>query len=124
LFASARSAFKKSDAARIGWIKKEFTSRRLSSSGAETTISKGRQREGRRGIWQPRFRQHSIRDEEDFDRHFDYIHWNLVKLGDVIGPRDWPLSSFHRWAAAGVYDSSRGAGEKLRFDEISDSVGE
>jgi putative transposase len=110
--------------ARIGWIKKEFTSRWLSSGANETVISEGRRREGRRGVWQPRFWEHTIRDEEDFDRHFDYIHWNPAKHGYAKAPRDWPWSSFHRWVAAGVYEEMWGAGESLKFDEISGSVGE
>jgi REP element-mobilizing transposase RayT len=110
--------------ARIGWIKKEFTSRWLNSGGTETLISKGRKSERRRGVWQPRFWEHTIRDEEDFDRHFDYIHSNPVKHGYASAPRDWQWSSFHRWVAAGVYDEMWGAGSNLTFAEISDSVGE
>lgn len=110
--------------ARIGWIKKEFTIRWMNAGGVETVISKGRKSERRRGVWQPRFWEHTIRDEEDFDRHFDYIHWNPVKHGYASAPRDWLPSSFHRWVAAGVYDEKWGAGMNLTFDEISDSVGE
>ncbi|MGQ3684379.1 MAG: hypothetical protein ACUBOA_05105 [Candidatus Loosdrechtia sp.] len=30
-------------------------------------------------IWQRRFWEHMIRDEDDFRRHMDYLHWNPVK---------------------------------------------
>ena len=57
---------------------------------------KGR-RKGERGIWQRRFWEHSIRDEQDLDRHIDYIHWNPVKHGLVETPEDWPFSTYHDW---------------------------
>ena len=54
-------------------------------------------RKGERGIWQRRFWEHAIRDEEDLDRHIDYIHWNPVKHGLVKEPEDWPCSTYHDW---------------------------
>jgi putative transposase len=41
---------------------------------------------GERGIWQRRYWEHSIRDQRDFGRHFDYIHFNPVKHG-LVGIR-------------------------------------
>ncbi len=41
--------------------------------------SKKKHRES--SIWQRRFWEHQIRDEEDFAQHFDYIHFNPVKHG-------------------------------------------
>lgn len=38
------------------------------------------------GIWQRRFWEHAIRDQEDFNRHCDYIHYNPVKHGLVRSP--------------------------------------
>lgn len=113
---------------RWSWTKKEFTKRWLARGATESRISAGRQRERRRGIWQPRFWEHTIEDEDDFERHFDYIHYNPVKHGYVRCPHEWPHSSFHRWVKAGVYpwhwacwdDAKR----QLEFPEIEDSVGE
>jgi putative transposase len=34
-------------------------------------ISDSRAAKGERGIWQPRYREHTIRDENDFERHLD-----------------------------------------------------
>jgi putative transposase len=62
-----------------------------------------RARRGERGIWQRRFWEHLIRDEADFARHLDYIHFNPVKHGWARTARDWPYSTFHRWVSAGVY---------------------
>ncbi|MEI6067116.1 MAG: transposase [Methylococcaceae bacterium] len=44
-------------------------------------------------LWQHRFWDHLIRDEDDFNRHMDYIHWNPVKHGLVSKLVDWPYSS-------------------------------
>lgn len=66
-------------------------------------ISRRRQVKSERGIWQRRFWEHAIRDQDDFDRHFDYIHYNPVKHGWVEKVSDWPHSSFHRFVRLGFY---------------------
>jgi putative transposase len=66
-------------------------------------ISASRVAKGERGIWQRRFWEHTIRDEEDFARHVDYVHINPVKHGLVTQVRDWQPSSFHRMVKLGVY---------------------
>jgi len=68
----------------------------------EERISKSRLRKQERGIWQRRFWEHAIRDEEDFSRHADYIHFNPVKHGYVQKVSDWPHSSFHRYVCLGI----------------------
>ena len=55
-----------------------------------------------RGIWQRRFWEHLIRDEADYSRHVEYCYINPVKHGLVTKVRDWPHSSFHRDARAGM----------------------
>ena len=66
-------------------------------------ISESRVAKGERGIWQRRYWEHTLRDEDDFARHLDYIHFNAVKHGHVARVRDWPYSSFRRWVRLGVY---------------------
>ena len=104
---------------RWGWIKKSFTQAWLQIGGEELSVSAARAKEGRRGIWQPRLWEHTLEDDGDFDRHFDYLHYNPVKHDLVRRPRDWPASSFHRWVRAGVYDRDWGAGvePRTRFEE-------
>jgi putative transposase len=55
-----------------------------------------------KGIWQRRFWEHVIRDDADFERHVDYIHFNPVKHGYVTRVCDWPYSSFHRYVRNGL----------------------
>ena len=46
--------------------------------------------------------EHTIRDDGDFARHIDYIHFNPVKHGLVSRVCDWPHSSFSRFVARGL----------------------
>ena len=55
-----------------------------------------------RGIWQRRFWEHLIRDETDYARHVEYCYINPLKHGLVTRVQDWPHSSFHRDARAGI----------------------
>jgi putative transposase len=68
--------------------------------------SKSRMAKGERGIWQRRYWEHLIRDETDFHRHVDYVHWNPVKHGYVLRVADWPYSTFHRYVKSGVYQNN------------------
>jgi putative transposase len=58
--------------------------------------------------WQPRFWEHLIRDEEDWRRHLDYIHYNPVRHGLVECPGDWPHSSFDHFRRRGFYPEAWG----------------
>jgi len=44
-------------------------------------------------IWQLRFWEHTIRDLDDFQHSFDYIHYNPIKHG-YSDSYDWEWSSF------------------------------
>jgi putative transposase len=89
---------------RWGWIKKEFTHHWLASGGSAQATNSSRRREHRWGVWQRRFWEHVVRDEDDLEAHLDYVHYNPVKRGWASAPRNWPWSSFHRWVRAGHYD--------------------
>jgi len=95
---------------RWAWLKKEFTRRFIAAGGHEQPVSASRLSNRRRGVWQRRFWEHTITDEDDFENHFDYIHWNPVKHGYVSSPFEWPHSSFHRWVRQGVCDLHWGCG--------------
>jgi len=66
------------------------------------SIRPHRRPSGRMELWQSRFWEHTIRDENDFERHVDYTHFNPVKHGLVPRVRDWPHSSFHRYVREGI----------------------
>ena len=65
------------------------------------TIGPSRHRKGERGIWQRRYWEHLIRDDDDLQRHVDYVHINPVKHGHVTRASDWPYSSIHRYIGRG-----------------------
>jgi putative transposase len=60
-------------------IKARFTSEWLAGGGAEAPVSPGYRVQRRRGVWQPRLIEHTIRDEDDLHAHADYLHYNPVK---------------------------------------------
>lgn len=66
-------------------------------------LSASRSRRKDLSLWQRRFWEHQIRDEDDFNRHMNYTHWNPMKHGYVSRVVDWPYSSFHRYLRDGVY---------------------
>jgi len=47
-------------------------------------------------IWQSRYWEHQLRDEEDLNIHFDCLHSNPSKRGLVKRMRDWLWSSYVR----------------------------
>ena len=65
------------------------------------SISASRAGRRERGIWQRRFWEHLIRNQDDLARHVDYVHYNPVKHGHVAKVSDWPFSSFHRFVRRG-----------------------
>ncbi|HRQ64708.1 MAG TPA: transposase [Xanthomonadaceae bacterium] len=74
-------------------IKKGFTRRVGSHAGSP---------------WQPRFWEHTIRDDADLHAHIDYVHINPLKHGLVERVVDWPHSSFHRYVREGILPADWG----------------
>ncbi len=62
-------------------------------------------------LWQRRFWDHLIRDEDDFQRHLDYIHYNPVKHGIVKSASEYMFSSFRVYVERRAYDLDWGVGE-------------
>lgn len=54
-------------------------------------------------IWQSRYWEHTIRDENDLYKHLDYIHYNSYKHHN-IAPKDWNYSSFKNYVKNGFYE--------------------
>ncbi len=108
--------------ARWRWLKGEFTRRWLALGGVEQPRRDSRAMERRRGVWQRRFWEHTIRDETDLERHADYIHYNPVWHKLAATPQDWPWSSFHRWVQLGHYSADWGRAD--RPPAIRGAIGE
>jgi len=88
-------------------LKQAFT-RRLHAGGVLDGGAAEVRRKGQRSLWQDRFWEHQIRDDDDFARHVDYIHFNPVKHGWVLRARDWPYSSLHRHVRLGLLPADWG----------------
>ncbi len=72
-------------------------------------------------VWQNRFWDHIIRDQNDFNRHIDYIHFNPVKHGLVIDPFVFEHSSLVGYFAKGYYNRDWGV---IDIPEFNDDFGE
>ena len=80
----------------IGTIKSTFT------KISEINHSNNNNREA--DVWQRRYWEHTIINEEDLFKHLDYIHYNSVKHYG-IAPRDWKFSTFQKFVKNGLYEN-------------------
>lgn len=90
---------------RISAIKAHFTHHFLASGGQEQSREQSRRQKRRRGVWQRWFWEHLIHNQDDLNRHLDYIHYNLVKHGLASCPHAWPHSTFARFVKTDSYVS-------------------
>ncbi len=81
--------------------------KRYFSIGCKAAANSRREKQ----IWQRRFWEHTVRDDNDWRRHMDYIHYNPVKHGYVVRPADWKYSSFCRAVHKGYYADNWGVHE-------------
>jgi putative transposase len=72
-------------------------------------------------VWQNRFWDHIIRDQRDYDKHFDYIHYNPVKHSLAERPIDYPHSSFMNYYNEGHYCDDWG---RVDLNDMGISFGE
>ena len=64
-------------------------------------------------IGQPRYWEHTIRDETDYRQHVEYIHYNPVKHGHVRRPSEWPYSSFAHYVKKKIHSVDWGSTEPM-----------
>ena len=82
----------------------------------EENKNQSRQNKNEKTVWQRRYWEHLIRDEKDWRKHMDYIHYNPVKHGFVAKPDDWPHSSFKMAVKEGLYEIDWGSSEPDTID--------
>jgi len=97
-------------------IKRLFTRDYLRQVGPGEFRNKSHQKQGEAAIWQRRFWEHTIQNQEDLARHVEYILFNPVKHGLVESVSGWPWSSFHQFVKLGLYPNEWG-GSELREDK-------
>ena len=93
---------------RIREIKRIFSRFYCAEDPSQVPRSASRNRKHEATIWQRRFWEHTLMDENDYYHHIDYIHYNPVKHGLVEKVSEWPWSSFHRYVRMGFYDMAWG----------------
>jgi putative transposase len=81
------------------------------------TNSKRRRKEST--VWQRRYWEHLMTDENDYRCHVDYIHFNPVKHGLVPSVVKWPYSTFHRFVRQGIYPADWGGINLSAFTGMS-----
>jgi putative transposase len=104
--------------ARWANIKRSFTQSYLRAGGRDRPVSRNRAAHHERGIWQPRYWEHRIRDEQDWFQHRDYIHLNPVQHGYVSEPAEWPWTSFHRHVRLGWLDANWPGGSAVELPDV------
>lgn len=80
--------------------------RKIKSYFTKDLINQGvklnKNKHGEYNLWQRRYWEHTIKNEQDLIKHVDYIHYNPIKHGLVKRVVDWPHSSFHRYIKEGL----------------------
>ncbi len=62
-----------------------------------------------KGIFQHRYFEHTITDEDDLNNQINYIHYNPVKHCYVESVKDWKYSSFHKFVKQNLYNENWGS---------------
>jgi putative transposase len=90
----------KSDFSRIlQSIKLRYTHRHKRAHGINQSLT----------LWQRRFWDHVIRDQDDLHRYMDYVHYNPVKHRYAVAPSAYPWSSFAVHVEKGHYSPNWGS---------------
>ena len=68
---------------------------------------------GEKDVWQRRYWEHLIRNENDLNQHIDYIHYNPVKHQYADFPEQWINSSFNDFVINGYYPKEWGRNDSI-----------
>ncbi len=75
-------------------------------------------------LWQIRFWDHIIRTDLEFERLFNYIHYNPIKHKLATKPEDWPHCSFELWRNRGYYETGWGHATIKEMEDLDWEYGE
>ena len=88
---------------RIGRMKVLFTRSIHGHGNLPREVSASRRSHRESDLWQRRFWEHTVEDEDDLENHLHYMHYNPVKHRLATCPHSWPYSSFRKWVRRGLY---------------------
>ncbi len=69
-------------------------------------LKQGYKNKSEKGIFQHRYYEHTIVDENELNTIIDYIHYNPIKHGYVKMAKDWEYSTFKNFVKDGYYDEN------------------
>lgn len=93
-------------------IKSSFSKNFDTTTINDYSESESRIHKGEKDIWQRRYWEHTIINQEDLYKHIDYIHFNPMKHYNIV-PKDWEYSSFKKFVQNGYYEQ-----EWCNFEDI------
>ena len=86
---------------------KTYFSRNIDETKLEDyELTESRKHKKEKDIWQRRYWEHTITDEDDLIKHIDYIHYNPIKHGYVKQTKEWEYSTFKKYVKQGLYDEN------------------
>ena len=97
---------------------KAYFSRMIDNAEIETAkkyLTKSNILKREKGIWQRRYWEHTIKDEDEFNAYLDYIHYNPVKHNLVNSVKNWRFSSFHKFVMKGFFDKNWGNYDDIKY---------
>jgi putative transposase len=97
-----------------GVFSREYNKQRKSRSDSRPSLLRRRES----ALWQRRYWEHQIRDENDLQSHVDYIHYNPIKHNLVKNLDDWPWSTYPRYLKEGFY----GGMTSTQISESADAI--
>ncbi|GAX61831.1 transposase and inactivated derivatives [Candidatus Scalindua japonica] len=104
---------------RWGLIKAWFSKRTKGFLYKDEWMTNSKRKYRESTIWQRRFWEHMVRDEDDFNKHMNYVHFNPVKHGLVKSVNDWPYSTFHRCVRDGLYPPDWGGDDSSNTNDTN-----
>ena len=98
-------------------IKAGFSRETTRLRHGQESIGESRRKHREKSLWQRRFWEHRIRDEQDYQSHFDTVHFNPLRHGLVARVQDWPFSTFHAYVKLGIYPEDWGGRAQALEDD-------
>jgi putative transposase len=69
-------------------------------------------------VWQNRFWEHVVRDQEDLNKRINYVHYNPVHHGLIADPFAYTMSSAGLYLERGCYQRDWGVKEPVLFEGL------
>ncbi len=92
---------------------KHYFSRNVGQVCPTDILKTGYTNKREKGIFQRRYFEHTIVNEDDLNNQINYIHYNPVKHGYVKSVKDWEHSTFHKFVKQNLYNENWGNSSEI-----------